>query len=124
MSGPLRGPAARHANARKPSDKQLAYLRSLLTDVGIVDPERDPAWPTSASRILGRTITAGGLDQFTAGDVSEIIDAAKSFLAADSARIERLPAAFIDPADDPWASAPTPPTVIRYQGHTYQRIDA
>lgn len=123
MSGPLRGPAARHEDTRKPTAKQLAFLRSLLADVGVVDPAADPAWPATASRILGRPIDDGDLDQFTAGDVSRLIDAAKAYTATETARIERVPAAFIDPADDPWAADPAP-LRIRYQGRTYQRVDS
>jgi hypothetical protein len=122
VSVPLRGPAARHQAATPASAKQVAYLRSLLQQVGVIDPATDPSWPATASRILGRDHD-GSLDHLTKPDATALLDACRQFVDADNANITRLPTAFIDPADDPWASAPTPPTVIRYQGHTYQRID-
>ena len=125
MTIPLTGPAARHQAATPASPKQVGYLRSLLQQVGVVDPAHDPAWPVTCSRILGRDHD-GSLDQLSKADATTLIDACRQFVDADNANITRLPAVLVDRSDDPWASDPVdvPPPVIKWRGFTYQRVDA
>lgn len=108
-----------------PSLKQLNYLRGLLADIGIVDPDHDPQFPKATSRILGAAHhTTATLDR---DDASRLIEACKEYLAPQHAKIHRTPAAFTDPDNDPWVAPavipsppePTPPARIRYAGHTY-----
>lgn len=108
-----------------PSDKQVAYLRTLLQTVGIIDPDHDPQWLATATKILARPVTTGALDTFTRSEVSSLIDACKRFTDEEAAKTQRIPAALVNPADDPWAvdnqAAPTDavPTRIRFRGHDY-----
>lgn len=122
MTAPLTGPAARAAARTPASDKQVAYLRSLLTQTGVIDPTGDQAWPATCTRILGRPHD-GSLDQLSKADATALIDACREYVDTENTRITRLPAPFITPSDDPW-TVDVPPAVIRYRGHTYQRVDA
>lgn len=120
-----RGPAARHDAVTPATAKQTAYLRSLLAQVGIVDPDHDERWPATASRILDRSDRLD-IELLSRSDVSLLIEACKTFLLEDSSRIERVPAAFIDRDADPWlAPVPDngPPQRIRFAGRVYQLVD-
>lgn len=107
-----------------PSAKQLGFAESLLKQVGILDPATDERWPATAERILGRSDRLQ-LDEMTKGDLSKVIDAAQLFLAQESAKVERLPAEFIDTqADDPWTTPKAEaPQRIRFQGRDYVLAD-
>jgi hypothetical protein len=100
----------------------VAYLRSLLSQVGVVDPAHDPAWPATCSRILGRHHD-GSLDDLSRADATALIDACRRYVDEDNAKVTRLPVEFVDRDNDPWAVEDVPPPVIRYRGWTYRRDD-
>ena len=91
-----------------PSDKQLAFMRSLLQDVGYPAPETNPHVPALLGRICGTStpIPWEAVDRMQA---RHIIDAAKKRNDELNRGIARIPAAFINPSQDidPWTKPPT-----------------